>query len=91
MRVVWTSKSIEDLARLYAFLKPVNPQAAANVAKSLTAGAKRLEQFPHIGTALPEFAPRDVRRLMIADYEMRYELKDDTVFIVRLWHAREDR
>lgn len=91
MRVTWTGKSLEDLERLYAFLKPVSPQAAANIVKNLTAGAKRLELFPQIGTALPEFAPRDVRRLIIAEYEMRYELKDDAVFILRLWHTREDR
>jgi plasmid stabilization system protein ParE len=90
MRVTWTGKSLEDLARLHAFLNPVNPIAAANVVRSLTAGAKRLGLFPHLGTALPEFAPRDVRRLFVGDYEMRYELKDDAVFILRLWHARED-
>ncbi|BAC89765.1 type II toxin-antitoxin system RelE/ParE family toxin [Gloeobacter violaceus] len=91
MQVTWTSKSLEDLARLHAFLRPVNSQAAAAVVRNLTAGAKRLERFPQLGTALPEFAPRDVRRLIIVDYEMRYELKDDAVFILRLWHAREDR
>jgi plasmid stabilization system protein ParE len=91
MQVTWTGKSVEDLARLHAFLNPVNPIAATNVVRSLTAGAKRLESFPHLGTALPEFAPRDVRRLIVGGYEMRYELQDNTVFILHLWHAREDR
>lgn len=91
MGVKWTSKSLEDLVRLHAFLQPVNSQAAKAVVSKLTTGAKRLEQHPRIGSPLPEFAPRDVRRLIIGDYEMRYELVDDVVFILRLWHAREYR
>ncbi|AGY60309.1 type II toxin-antitoxin system RelE/ParE family toxin [Gloeobacter kilaueensis] len=91
MEVRWTDKSLVDLNRLHAFLRPTNPQAAARVVRSLIAAAKRLEQFPQLGTALPEFAPRNVRRLIVADYEMRYELKDDALFILRVWRAREDR
>lgn len=91
MRVTWTGKALGELARLHGFLKPVNPQAAAAVVKQLTAGAKTLARHPRIGSLLPEFAPRDVHRLIIGDYEMRYERADDAVFIVRLWHTREDR
>ena len=87
MRVKWTSSSLEDLVRLHAFLQPVNSQAAKAVVSKLTTGAKRLEQhFIRIGSPLTEFAPRDVRRLIIGDYSMRYELVDDVVFILRLWH-----
>lgn len=91
MRVTWTSKALGDLTRLHAFLQLVDPQAAAAVVNKLTAGAKKLAQQPRIGSPLLEFAPRDVRRLIIGYYEMRYELTDDSVFILRLWHGREDR
>jgi len=91
MLVKWTSKSLEDLVRLHAFLQPVNAKAATVVVSKLTTGAKRLEQHPRLGSPLPEFAPRDVRRLIIGDYEIRYELIEDVVFILRLWHVREYR
>ncbi len=91
MRVKWTSKSLEDLVRLHAFLQRVNSQAAKAIVSKLTTGALRLEQMPRIGSPLSEFAPKDVRRLVIGDYEMRYEVVDDIVFILRLWHAREYR
>lgn len=91
MRVAWTSKALGDLERVRAFLAPVNPRAAAAEVRKIIAGAKVLAQHPRIGSAVTEFAPREVRRLVVRDYELRYELSDDRVLIVRLWHTREDR
>lgn len=91
MRVSWTSKALGDVARLHAFLAPVNPKAAATVVRKLTAAPKVLATQPRIGTPLSEFAPREVRRLIVGDYEVRYELTPDVAFILRVWHTREDR
>ena len=91
MRVSWTSKALGDLARLHAFLAPVNPRAAAVVVQKLSAAPQVLLTQPRIGAPLPEFAPRDVRRLIVGDYELRYELAGEVAFVVRLWHVREER
>lgn len=91
MRVSWTSKALGDVARMHAFLAPVSPKAAATVVRKLTAAPKVLATQPRIGTPLTEFAPRDVRRLIVGDYELRYELAGDGVFVLRVWHTREDR
>jgi hypothetical protein len=40
---------------------------------------------------LEEFSPREVRRLIVDDYELRYEVTDDTLTVLALWHTREDR
>ena len=37
------------------------------------------------------FEPREVRRLLVGRYEIRYEIQDSTVYILRLWHTREER
>ena len=92
MKVRWASKALGDLARLHAFLREVNPQAAANVVKTLTRGAGGLRDHPRLGMALGGFEPREVRRLIVGQYELRYEvIEDGTVVILRLWHTREDR
>ncbi len=80
-----------DLARLYEFLAPVNPRAAAAVFERLVEAPDILLQQPRIGTPLPEFLPREVRSLLVGDYEMRYELTQEQIWILRLWHTREDR
>ncbi len=91
MQLVWTSKALDDLARLYEFLAPVDRRAAARVVQSLTAAPSRIIEHPRIGERLEEFAPREVRRIIAGHYEMRYELQNSTIFILRLWHTRENR
>lgn len=91
MRVIWTGKALGDLVRLHAFLAPVNARAAAVVLAQLEAGPRHLQAHPGLGERVPEFAEREVRRLIVGDYEMRYEVKPDALWILRLWHTREDR
>jgi hypothetical protein len=44
-----------------------------------------------MGEKLDAFAPREVRRIIVGQYEMRYEIADANIFILRLWHCREYR
>ena len=91
MELKWTSKALSDLARLYDFLAPVNKQAAARAVQVLTAAPERLLEQPRIGEQLDEFEPREVRRILVGHYEMRYEIQKSTIYMLRLWHTREDR
>jgi plasmid stabilization system protein ParE len=91
MQLKWTSKALSDLARLHEFLAPVNRRAAARVVRSLSAAPKRLLEHPHLGEKIDEFEPREVRRLLVGPYEVRYEVQGSTIYVLRLWHAREDR
>ena len=91
MALKWTVNAERDLARIHAFLAPVNPPAVAKVIKQLVAGAEQLLSYPQLGVALEEFAPRDVRRVIMGEYELRYEVTENQICILRLWHAREDR
>lgn len=91
MELKWTSKALSDLVRLYEFLAPVNEPAAARTVQSLTAATSTLLNNPRIGERLDEFEPREVRRILVGRYEMRYEIKDLILYVLRLWHTREDR
>jgi plasmid stabilization system protein ParE len=91
MDLKWTSKALSDLARLYDFLAPVNRQAAARTVQSLTAASARLREHPRLGDKLEEFDPREVRRILVGRYEIRYEIQESTLYVLRLWHTREDR
>ena len=91
MRLQWTGKARSDLKRLHEFLAPVNKPAAARAVKALVAGPALLLEHPRIGERLEEFAPREVRRIFVDAYEMRYEIQGEAIYILRLWHGREDR
>jgi plasmid stabilization system protein ParE len=91
MQLKWTSRALSDLTRLYVFLSPVNKSAAARTVQSLTAAPVSLLANPRIGEKLEEFEPREVRRILVGHYEMRYQIQESTVYVLRLWHTREDR
>lgn len=91
MELKWTSKALSDLARLYEFLAPVDRAAAARTVLSLTAAPTKLPGNPRIGERLEEFDPREVRRILVGHYEMRYEIQESTIYVLRLWHTREQR
>ncbi|CAH1211651.1 Plasmid stabilization protein [Candidatus Nitrotoga sp. BS] len=91
MELKWTSKALSDLVRLYEFLSPINKQAAVSTVQSLTAAPAKLLAQPRLGERLDEFDPREVRRILVGNVEMRYEIQELTIYVLRLWHTREDR
>lgn len=91
MQLKWTGKALSDLARLYDFLAPANQQAAARTVQFLSTAPLRLLEHPRLGEKLEEFEPREVRRILVGHYEMRYEIYADIIYVLRLWHSRGDR
>ena len=87
----WTGRALSDLTRLHAFLASVNKPAASRTVQSLTAAPASLLANSRIGERLDEFDPREVRRIFVGHYEMRYEIVGSTIYILRLWHTREGR
>jgi plasmid stabilization system protein ParE len=80
-----------DLVRLDAFLASFDMSLADRVVEELITAAEQLEQFPELGPKLHKFEPRNVRRLIIGDYELRYERTPTEALILHVWHEREHR
>lgn len=91
MELKWSGKALSDLTQLYEFLAAVKRDAAARTVQSLTAAPANLIVNPRIGEKLDEFEPREVRRILVGHYEIRYEIQDATLYVLRLWHTRGDR
>lgn len=91
MALRWTEKARGDLRRLHELLASVDAEAARRRVLVILAGVKRLAGVPRLGPRLREFDRREVRRIVVADYEVRYEVRGADLFILRIWHVREDR
>lgn len=91
MKIRWTDKAASDLARLHDFLRPVAPEAAARVVAQLARAPDRLIEFPRLGEKLEAYEPREVRRIVVGDYELRYEIDAGSIIVLRVWHCRERR
>ncbi|MDH3997291.1 MAG: type II toxin-antitoxin system RelE/ParE family toxin [Desulfuromonadales bacterium] len=90
MELKWTSKAESDLARLYGFLALAD-KAAAHTVQKLVAAPTRLLNNPRLGERIEEFDPREVRRILVGRYEMRYEIQQSAIYLLRIWHTREGR
>lgn len=91
MELKWTSEALSDLTRLYEYLTPVNQKAAAHAVQSLATAPTLLLDNPRIGEQLFQFEPREVRRFIVKQYEIRYEIQRNIIYLLRLWHTREER
>jgi hypothetical protein len=59
--------------------------------QSLAAAPARLKEYPRIGEKLEEFDPREVRRILVNHYEMRYEIRESNIYVLLIWHTKEER
>jgi plasmid stabilization system protein ParE len=91
VRIIWSPEAAADLDRLYDFLAPVAPEAAGKLLAALTRAPDRLREYARIGERLEGFNPREVRKIIVAKCEIHYEIMGEIVYIVRVWHSREDR
>ncbi len=91
MELKWTSRALSDLARLHEFLAPANKPAAARAIQALTKAPTILLTNPRIGEQLFQFDPREVRRILVGQYETRYEIHGGAIYVLSVWHTRENR
>lgn len=64
----------------------LNKKAAARTVQSLAKAPTRLLVNPRLGEQLFEFSLREVRRIIVGQYEMRYELQGECIYIAIMAH-----
>lgn len=92
MKISYSPESIADLVRLREFIEIKNPQAAQKIALSLNKGISQLKSFPLLGVEVdlaPE--PEKIRDLIIGNYIARYLIHSKKIYILRIWHHKEER
>jgi plasmid stabilization system protein ParE len=91
MRLRWSPAALADLERFYLFLSPVNQNAAKRSIAAIRAGARKTLEHPRLGERVEEATGREVRKLFIDRYELRYEVPADEIRVLRICHMREQR
>jgi plasmid stabilization system protein ParE len=91
MKIKYSPESIDDLQRVVEFVEAKNPYAARRIAIDLQEGAEKLKQFPQIGLpVLKATDPEVIRDLYINDYTVRYLITEEVIYILRVWHHKEN-
>jgi len=90
MKLQFSKAALNDLVRLRAFIAEHNPTAARQVAKRLRGAISNLTDAPKIGRPVEGF-PGEIRELIFGRYVVRYEVRRTTLYILRIWHGKEER
>ena len=91
MQVAWAPEAFDDLHRLHAFLASKSQRAADHASAALFDAPKRLLRMPRAGSRVDSFSDKEIRRILVGPYEVRYEIDGETIRILRIFHTREDR
>ena len=89
--LVWTRAAANDLQRRHDFLCAVREQAATRTVRLVAARARRVLEYPGLGSPSPRYGQREVRRIIVEQYEIHYSLGESVVAILRVFHHRERR
>jgi toxin ParE1/3/4 len=89
MILQFTHSAQRDLCRLRDFIAEKNPQAAERISLRLRKSIQRLVDLPDVGVNVAELP--GVQDLISGDYIVRYTVLEDTIYILRIWHGKEDR
>ena len=91
MKISYSPESIDDLQRVVEFVEVKNLFAARRIAIDLQEGVDKLKQFPKIGLpVLKASDPEQIRDLYIGDYTLRYLITNEIIYILRIWHGKEN-
>jgi plasmid stabilization system protein ParE len=91
MSLRWSPSAYDDLRRIHEFLSPVDPAAAIRAVQALVARVRRIPVQPRLGERVPGFGDREVRRVLVRKYEIRYEVSGGDLYVLRIFHTREHR
>lgn len=92
MRISFSLDARKDLERLKEFISFKNPKAAIKIIAELIDGINHLTKYPNMGKPVKQAPnPDALRDIYILDYQIRYLILSKGIFIVRIWHQKEDR
>lgn len=92
MKVRYSREAVGDLRRLREFIEVKNPRAAEKAAATILEGVAQLKEFPLLGAKVERAPnPEAVRDLVVGNYVARYLLHGTEIYVLRIWHHKEDR
>ena len=79
----------DDLVRLWQHIAPHDEEAADRYVRRIIDAHNSLGKLPYHGNPSPTFGD-DIRRLVVGDYVIFYDVTPSMIRILRIFHQRED-
>jgi len=87
LRILFTPAGRRQFLEALAYIYGDNPAAATSFRKKAEKTLSRLKEFPESGRLVPEFSDLPFREVIVRPYRFLYRVKDQTVWIVAVWHS----
>jgi len=92
MKVLYTRAALEDLLRLRQFIAESDESVARRVANDLMVRVEALAHYPNLGRMVVGITAKEfVRDFILGSYHVRYIVQANEIYILRVWHTKEDR
>ncbi len=89
MKVRFTPGARAQFLAALDYIRADNPVAALDLRERAGESLGRLARFPESGRVVPEFPDLPFREVVLAPYRFFYRVKDDTVWVVAVWHGAQ--
>jgi plasmid stabilization system protein ParE len=90
VKVVLLDRALAQLVERFDYVAAENVEAAYRVMERILEALRQLEEFPQSGRRIQEFPHRRERELIVPPFRIQYRVEGDTVWIVGVWHGRQD-
>ena len=91
MEIQFTPESVADLEWLRQFLVEAGAPYAKRMANDIVQSLRNVQLFPRLGLSVQRAPVPDViRDLYVGKYCVRYLIAMEAIYILRVWHGRED-
>jgi len=88
-RVAWSPAALEDVDSIAAYIARDSAHYAAAVVRQILSTSRQLADFPRSGRVVPEFEDESLRELLVSSYRLIYEVREETVTIAAVVHAKQ--
>ena len=92
LSLIWSATARSDLIRLREFIQPHNSRAAKKSSDKILKAAKLILDNPAIGKPIEGRQDYElVTPFGQNSYILRYQIIEQNIVILKVWHSREDR
>lgn len=89
-KVDWTENAWNDLEKIADYIALDSPHYAAGFVSEVNDAAESLRQFAERGRRVPEISDSAIRELLIGNYRLIYQIKNQHVLILTFIHGARD-
>ena len=89
--VQWSASALDRLIEILDFIAQENPKAASRTVDEILERVEILAEFPRMGPAFSEESGPDLRKLILDDYLVVYQVRQGkrVVSVIAVRHSRQ--